>query len=204
MKRLLSFVCVAMLTIAASAQITWNVKAGGGIATLWGSDADNSKPHFVAKAGLGVEKPLSPNFSLMPSLEIAWKGFKYEEKGYDYGYGMSSLDLDFIIDMLYIQVPVLAAYRISPSNDWNITVKGGPYVAYSIYDHYKVSNELGSASGSNELDVNKFDAGINAGIDFEYHRFVFGVEAEIGFFSLAKNDSKINNLAFYATIGYKF
>ena len=204
MKRLLTIVCVAMLTIAASAQITWNVKASGGIATLWGSDASNSKPHFVAKAGVGIEKPFTPNFSLMPSLEIAWKGFKYEEKERYLGSGLYSLGYDLTVDILYIQVPILATYRISLSNDWNMTFKGGPYVAYSIYDHYKNSNEFGSVSRSNALDVNKFDAGVDAGIDFEYHRFVFGVEGEMGFLSLAKNNAKINNLAFYATVGYKF
>ena len=178
------FAFAVAMTMASSAQITWNVKAGVGAATVWGSDADDAKLHLVGKAGVGLEKPLSANWSLMPSLEIAWKGLKYN-------------DYDANIDILYVQIPIVAAYRTNLSTDWNLTFKAGPYFAYSVYDHFKVSRYI----GTNELDK-KFDAGLDVGLDFEHHRFVFGVEAEMGFLKLADDD--IKNLAFYATIGYKF
>ena len=191
MKKLFVLVFAITMTMAASAQITWNAKLGGGIATLWGSDADNAKPHFVAKAGVGLEKPLSANWSLMPSLEVAWKGFKFDESSFD-----------FTGDILYLQIPIVAAYRVNLSSDWNLALKAGPYFAYSVYDNGKISS--GGYSANNKLDIKKFDVGLDAGIDFEYHRFVFGVEGEMGFLSLSRSDAKINNLAFYATIGYKF
>ena len=122
MKRLLSFVCVSMLAIAASAQITWNAKIGGGIATLWGSNNDNIKPHFVGKIGAGIEYPLSSNVSLMPSLEFALKGTKF--KG------------GFKLDLYYLQIPVVAAYRVNLADAWNMTFKAGPYVAYAVSDKY--------------------------------------------------------------------
>ena len=80
---------------------------------------------------------------------------------------------------------------------WNMTLKAGPYFAYAISDKIK----YGSYSASAE--VKKFDAGLDAGVDFEYHRFVFGVEAEMGFMELYSGGS-IKNLAFYATLGWKF
>lgn len=192
MKRLLSLVCVAMLAIAASAQITWNAKGGVGIATLWGSDAEGSKTHVVAKAGVGIEYPLSSNLSLMPSLEFAWKGCKLNYDG----------ALTGTLDLYYLQIPVVAAYRFNVADAWNITLKAGPYVAYAITDHFKYESEWG-ISESGRAEAEKFDAGIDAGIDFEYHRFVFGVEAEMGFLKLAEG-SNIKNLAFYGTIGWKF
>ena len=201
MKRLLTVVCVAMLTIAASAQITWNVKAGAGVATLWGSGSEGAKPHVVAKIGVGIEKPFSSNFSLMPSLEVALKGVKSNFDTYYNGY---KYNLDETIDLLYIQIPILAAYRFNLSDGWNMTLKAGPYAAYEVYDHAKVSSGSESVSSSNKLDVKKFDAGVDVGFDIEYHRFVFGVEAEMGFLSLLGNSTDIKNLAFYATIGYKF
>ena len=175
------------MAMMASAQITWNAKLGGGIATLWGRDADDPKPHFVAKAGVGLEKPLSANWSLMPSFEVAWKGFKYD---------------NFTGDILYLQIPIVAAYRVNLSSDWNLALKVGPYFAYSVYDHGKFSS--GAYSYSDDLDIKKFDVGLDAGIDFEYHRFVIGVEGEMGLRSLGGSDPKIYNLAFYATVGYKF
>ena len=182
MKRLLSFVCVSMLAIAASAQITWNAKIGGGIAKLWGTN--NVKPHFVGKIGAGIEYPLSSNVSLMPSLEFALKGTKF--KG-----------VDASLDLYYLQIPIVAAYRVNLADAWNMTFKAGPYVAYAVSD--KISYEGDSFSA----EAKKFDVGLDAGIDFEYHRFVFGVEAEMGFLKLLQGEDA-KNLAFYGTIGWKF
>lgn len=203
MKRLVLLVCVAMLTIAASAQITWNVKAGGGVATMWGGDLNKVKPHFVAKIGIGIEKPLSSNLSLMPSLEVAWKGVKDETDFYN---KEERFDATYTYNFLYIQVPILVAYRFNLNSDWNLTLKGGPYAAYAVYNNYNLSlsNERGSGSQNFTKDIKKFDAGLDIGIDVEYHRFVFGVEGEIGFLSIYGSDSSVNNLAFYGTIGYKF
>ena len=55
-------------------------------------------------------------------------------------------------------------------------------------------------------DAKRFDIGIDAGIDFEYHRFVIGLEYEKGFSSFAASgsDSDIYNQAAYLTVGYKF
>lgn len=196
MKRLLTVVCVAMLTIAASAQITWNVKAGAGVSTMWGGDVENTRTHIVAKIGVGLEKPLTRNLSLMPSLEVAVKGFKNGFDDYKYGWVKNT------VDIFYAQIPILLAYRLPIAKEWNLVLKAGPYVAYSFYNHWKQSRIIGEPL-SDELDVKKIDVGVDAGVDFEYHRFVFGAEAEMGFLSLDKHYN-IKNLAFYATVGYKF
>lgn len=185
MKRFLSLVCVTMLAMAASAQITWNAKGGFGVATCYG-DADGLKSHLVGKLGAGIEYPLSSNISLMPSLEFAWKGAEQDYEG-----GTATLDL------YYLQVPVVAAYRMNLSDSWNLTLKAGPYFAF------KVSDQVSAGGVSDDYGAKSFDAGIDAGIDFEHHRFVFGVEAEMGFCKLT-DDWNAKNLAFYATIGWKF
>ena len=190
MKRLFSFVCVAMLAAAASAQITWNTKGGFGVATIYGGDIPGKKIHIVGKAGAGIEYPLGSNWSLMPSLEIAWKGMKDEMDDYKE-----------TLDLLYAQVPVVAAYRINLSDSWNITLKAGPYFAYALYNNLKF--EYAGQSDNEKLDVNKFDTGLDVGVDFEYHKFVFGVEAEMGFLKLI-DQINAKNLAFYATVGWKF
>lgn len=194
MKRILSLVCVTMLTVAASAQITWNAKGGVGLATCWG-DAEGLKTHFVGKAGVGIEKPLSSNLSLMPSLELAWKGAKAGEDTWEQQ-----------LDIFYLQAPIVFAYRLNLTDTWNLALKAGPYFAYAISDHFEEKeNGIVNEKESGDADVDKFDAGLDIGIDFEHHRFVFGVEAEMGFIPLWKgNDSKTYNLAFYATIGWKF
>ncbi len=186
MKKLFSLICVAMFAVTASAQVTWNMKGGFGVATCYGSDTDGLKSHLVGKIGAGLEYPLSSNVSLMPSLEFAWKGTETKDDGDK-----------LTVDLYYLQVPVVFAYRINLADAWNTTLKAGPYFAYAVSDKVKYGSYSGSA------DVKKFDAGLDAGVDFEYHRFVFGVEAEMGFMELYSGGS-IKNLAFYATLGWKF
>ena len=71
--------------MAMSAQITWNVKAGAGIATLTGLNGDGETVTKVGwKIGLGIEKPLSANWIIMPTLEFKQKGggWKFSEPEY--------------------------------------------------------------------------------------------------------------------------
>lgn len=193
MKRFLSLVCVAMLTMAASAQITWNAKGGFGVATCYGSDTEGLEKHLVGKLGVGIEYPLSSNLSLMPSLEFAWKG---TEETY--------ADDKMTLDLYYLQVPIVAAYRMNLTDTWNLTLKAGPYFGYAVSD--KITVEYQGQKGSESADnVKKFDAGLDVGVDFEHHRFVFGLEAEMGFCPMIKDTNiDVKNLAFYATIGWKF
>ena len=189
MKKLFVLVCVMTLTMTMSAKITWNAKGGVGIATLWDTYS-NLNTKLVGKLGVGIEKPLSANWSLMPSFEVAWKGFKVEY------WGGSGSDLHF--NFLYLQIPIVAAYRINLSEDWNMALKAGPYIGQAVYNHYYYKGHTG------EYEIEKLDAGLDVGIDFEHHRFVIGVEAEMGFLKLEKYSDGGRNLAFYATIGWKF
>ena len=182
MKRFLSLVCVSMLVIAASAQITWNAKGGLGLATCYG-DAEGLKSHFVGKAGVGIEKPINANWSLMPSLELAIKGVEEDYEGDTFSY-----------NFYYLQIPVMAAYRINISEQWNTTLKVGPYFAYQI------GNDVDGGD-----DIKKFDAGLDVGVDFEHGRFVCGGEIEWGLTPLVEfGNQSIKNLAFYVTVGWKF
>lgn len=207
MKKLFSLVCVALFTITASAQITWNVKGGVGVATCIGDDAVDLSSHIVGKIGVGIEKPLTSNWSLMPSLEVAWKGAEFNSKeAYE--------SLNETLDMYYLQIPVVAAYRFNVSDHWNITLKTGPYLAYALYGQLKFDYEghgeySYSESGnenpfSSDNGCSRFDVGWDFGIDFECRRFVFGAEYEIGFMSFGPDNSNIKNSAAYFTLGYKF
>lgn len=195
---LLSALFVCML---ASAQITFNCKGGFGISTMAGSDAEGSKIKTGWKIGVGLEKPLSANWLLMPTLEFKQKGAQYKEDGFEEK-----------ISLQYIQLPIMAAYRTRLNDDLNLTLKAGPYFAYGISGKWKyVENYNGNHDeGENDFfgsDTNRFDCGIGIGVDFEYHRFVVGFEGEYGFISLYKDDDdhfKVYNVGAYITVGYKF
>ncbi len=188
MKKILSALFVFAVALSASAQITYNAKASLGLASVAVSGTESDvESKFVGKIGGGIEKPLNENWALMPSLELAWKGYKVE----------GAEDVNF----MYVQVPVLAAYRLNLNDSWNMTAKAGPYFAYA----------LSGDSGDDELGDffdnggKRFDAGIILAVDFEYHKYVIGVEYERGLTNIYDEAGiSVTNQAFYATIGYKF
>lgn len=202
MKKIILLVFAFAVTMTASAQITWNVKVGGGWAMCTSDIDSDMKGKFVGKIGVGIEKPLTHNFSLMPSLEVALKGTKCSYEPYEDAY----YSIDENLSPLYIQIPVLGAYRFNLSDDWNLTFKAGPYFAYGISGKYENSYYNDDFDIFSDGDAKRFDAGVDVGVDFEYHRFVFGLEYERGFVSFAASDSdaSIYNQAVYVTAGYKF
>ena len=205
MKRLLCLLCVVFATMVASAQITWNAKAGLGMALCTG-DGLEMESKLVGRIGVGLEKPLSSNWSLMPSLEFAMKGAKFEESDGDSSYSEN-------VSFCYIQVPILAAYRLNLSDSWNMVVKAGPYLAYAVSGNADASYSGGGYSGSESVDIfddemggKRFDLGLDLAVDFECRRYVFGLEFEKGFTSIIDQEygDKVVNAAAYVTVGYKF
>lgn len=201
MKKILSLVAMLMLTVAASAQITWNVKGGIGFSACYGS-TEGLKAQMVGKAGVGIEVPLSANFSLMPSFEVAIKGCEFDKEKYYWGVIDGKDCSGGNLEITYLQIPILGAYRFNLSDSWNITLKAGPYFAYGIDGRFKVDDY--KIDLYKDTNAKRFDVGADVGVDFEYHRFVFGAEYEIGFSNMSSGDNTIKNMAFYLTVGYKF
>lgn len=200
MKKLIATLAVALIAVTASAQITWNAKAGIGISSvLMSGGNEDGKTHLVGKAGAGIEYPLTSNLSLMPSLEFAFKG-----AAWDYGEGCNET-----LDIYYMQIPVLFAYRFNLTDRLNLVAKVGPYFAFGLGGKVKY-NDPGWANESagvfsEEIGGKRFEVGGDVGIDLEFKRWVVGVEYEIGITPLVKEDGfSIRNSAFYATVGYKF
>ena len=209
MKKFFVFLCAAVFALSASAQVTWNIKAG--IGSAWCAiddpeDLGSSKAHIVGKLGVGLETPLTENFSLMPSFEFAVKGCNRE-----YSRNGASLGNDKV-NLTYIQLPIMAAYRFNATDRLNIAAKLGPYFAYALSGKCKVTDN----DDYYDYDIfedgeggKRFDAGLIIGVDFEFNRFVAGLEYERGFTNLLdftddEGSVKIKNSAIYLTVGYKF
>ena len=201
MKKVVLLLSVLFVCMIASAQVTFNCKGGFGISTLAGRDADGSKIKTGWKIGVGLEKPLSANWLLMPTLEFKQKGAQYKEDGFE-----DKLTLQ------YIQLPIMVAYRTRLNDNLNLTLKAGPYFAYGISGKEKFVEVYNGNYDEGENDffgshTNRFDCGAAVGVDFEYHRFVVGLEGEYGFISLYKDEDgpiKVYNVGAYVTVGYKF
>ena len=130
---------------------------------------------------------------------------------------------DLTLNACYLELPVMAAYRISlPST--NVVLNAGPYLAYGLNGKYKFE------AGEEEMKTNifgkdafkRFDCGLGVGVAFEFGKFIAGIDANFGLANIAPsgkdNDqpnmevadvkfdkgTKIHNIAAHITVGYKF
>lgn len=205
MKKVCLLLSALFVCMIASAQVTFNCKGGFGISTMAGSDAEGSKIKTGWKIGVGLEKPLSANWLLMPTLEFKQKGAQYKDVS-------GSNNYEDKVSLQYIQLPIMVAYRTRLNDNLNLTLKAGPYFAYGISGKDKYADDYNGSHYEEEddffgSDTNRFDCGIGIGVDFEYHRFVVGLEGEYGFINLYKDDDdhiKVYNVGAYVTVGYKF
>lgn len=192
MKKILVVVTLALMTLTLSAQedskIT--VKAGVGLSSVVGSDAD-TKTTFAYKVGASYDFGLSENFSIIPGIELATKGFKSDA-------------VDGNISMSYLQVPIFAAYKFSISDNMKLAIKAGPYVGYGLYGS---DIEWYGGGETNVFDsdggYDRFDVGAIAGISLDFDNFMIGVEYSRGLKKLDSDFSQFNQ-AFGVVFGYKF
>lgn len=189
MKKIFAMVALALTTLTMSAQndSKFTVKAGVGLSSIVGSDADGFKTTFSYKVGVAYDLELSENFSIIPGLEYAAKGYKS-----DY--------IDGNIGMSYLQIPIFAAYKFNISDGMKLAIKAGPYVSYGIFGS---DIEWYGGGTSNVFDdANRFDAGAIAGVSLDFDQFMIGLEYSRGLTKLG--DFSQFNQAFGVVFGYKF
>ncbi len=72
MKRKFLFVLLALVSVMASAQVTWNAKAGLNVSNYTGDGRGDAKIGF--KLGAGLDYAFNDTWSLQPSLLLITKG----------------------------------------------------------------------------------------------------------------------------------
>lgn len=220
MKKILAFTLFVLMGVVTSfsQDINFHAKAGVGFANLTG-DA-NGDPLFSYKVGVGMNIGLGGHWELHPDLFFVRKGTTSSIGENIEG---TLFTLKQTINANYLELPIMAAYRISlPST--NVVLNAGPYLAYGLNGKYKFE------AGEEEMKINtfgkdalkRFDCGLGVGVAFEFGKFIAGIDANFGLANIAPSgkdndqpnmevadvefdkDSKIHNIAAHITIGYKF
>lgn len=185
-------VALAFTTLTMSAQETkWNVTAGVGMSNIVGSDTDGCESAIAYKVGITYDFGISENFSVIPGAEFINKASKFKT-------------VRGTIDKFYLQIPILAAYKLPLNDNMSLALKAGPYVAYGItgsdieWDRGGKTNIFDSNGG-----FERFDAGAKVGASLEFESFNIGIEFSRGFMKLDSDYSQFNQ-AFGVVLGYKF
>lgn len=192
MKKIFTMVALALTTLTLSAQedskIT--VKAGIGLSSVVGSDAD-TKTTFAYKIGASYDFGLSKNFSIIPGIEFVTKGYKSDA-------------IDGSISMSYLQIPIFAAYKFPISDNMKLAIKAGPYIGYGLFGS---DIEWYGGGKTNVFDrdygYGRLDVGATAGVSLDFDKFMIGIEYSRGLIKL-DSDYSLFNQAFGVVFGYKF
>lgn len=197
MKRALQVVALAFGARAATAQSSMLpptrvlITAGANFAKIAGdnSDSDN-RIGFVG--GVGLVKPIAPNWAIQPELTYSMKG----------GEGSDATDKT-TVKLSYLEIPVLLRYDFTTSGGARPFFQAGPALAFKLGCSVEV--ESGGVSGSADCDaapggdnVKSFDLGamLGAGVGFKRmnHVISVGLRYNFGLIEIADNSHTKNRV----------
>jgi hypothetical protein len=218
MKKILMLTFIVMVSTVTIAQISWSVRAGINLSSftgLNGQDKDNLKTKLGYQFVFGMDYALNEKFSIQPSLLFITKGARFSYTNQNEKYKAS-------INPMYIDLPVLVAYKFYLAEKSKLAISAGPYVAYgnggkwereytssgvTIKYHKDVFGNRKEFEAGNVYTDRPIDFGLCTGIALEYHHYLVGINASWGFVKFAGNEynnSAVKNVCYSFSTGYIF
>jgi hypothetical protein len=190
---------VALAPIASAQGLGYGVTGGVTLANLH-EDPAGEAPSFDFRVGLVVGGfvtwPLGSRLELQPEVLFTQKGAKLNQSG-----GTSTQKLD------YVDVPVLASYRIHGARERHLAVFGGP--AFGIRVRARSSASFGGSTFEDDVSdqVKRSDLAVVAGLAYHRGRFVVDGRYSWGLMDIDEDttdDIKIKNRGISFLAGWKF
>lgn len=193
MKKLVLTMLFGLIALAGYSQVRWDVQLGMNFSNMTKADDAKMLPGF--KVGLGMDYAFTDVWSLKSGLMFESKGYKVDEDK---------------ARPIYMQIPVMAAWKANITDDIKFVVNAGPYFAVGLGGKYKEGNSDIKLFSSDGMNMKRFDLGIQWGIGVELsERYIVNFTGENGFispfdFPSGYNGDKPKNMNFTIGIGYIF
>lgn len=204
MKKFLMTAVLGMFALAGFSQVKWDAKFGmnfsnmtkvDNVAALPGPN-DDTKALLGFNLGVGMDYGFSKNWSLQSGLMISSKGFKSKKSGGK-----------FTVRPIYLDIPILVAYKFNISDNTKFVINAGPYLAIGLGG--KVKEHWDGLDwkvfGKDGYDWKRFDLGIQYGIGLELSdRYLINLTGQNGFISPIGVENGPKNMTFTIGVGYRF
>lgn len=193
MKKFLMTAVLGMFALAGFSQVKWDAKVGMNFSNMTKIDESKALPGFTL--GVGMDYGFNENWSLQSGLMISSKGFKFKEGDWKNKYRP-----------IYLDIPILAAYKFNISDNTKFVINAGPYLAIGLGGKNKETDEedikLFDKDGH---DWKRFDLGIQYGIGLELSdRYLINLTGQNGFISPVDGGDDPKNMTFTIGVGYRF
>lgn len=200
MKKYLLTVLLGVFAIAGFSQVKWDARFGMNFSNQTKLDDTKALPGFTM--GVGMDYGFTENWSLQSGLMITSKGFKVKEMGEK-----------LTVRPIYLDIPILAAYKFAISDNAKFVVNVGPYMAIGLGGKAKEHWDGGEDEkvfDDKGMDCKRFDLGIQYGIGLELgEHYLVNFTGQNGFITLydfpdGYDGDKPKNMSFAIGVGYRF
>lgn len=198
MKKFLMTAVLGMFALAGFSQVKWDAKFGMNFSNMTKDSEAKALPGF--HLGVGMDYGFSENWSLQSGLMISSKGYKYDK---------DVLGADFKARPIYLDIPILAAYKFNISDNTKFVINAGPYLAFGLGGKGKLD-----VDGAEDIKVfkgeegmSRFDLGIQYGIGLEIsEHYLVNLTGQNGFICPwdVEDGDKPKNMTFSIGVGYRF
>jgi opacity protein-like surface antigen len=161
---------------------------------------ENTKALLGFQLGVGMDYGFSENWSLQSGLMISSKGYKVK----DYAK----------VRPIYLDIPILAAYKFNISDNTKFVINAGPYLAFGLGGKCKFDEggdyKLFKGEDGEDAKYSRFDLGIQYGIGLEIgDHYLVNLTGQNGFISPfdypdGYDGDKPKNMTFSIGVGYRF
>ena len=193
MKKFLMTAVLGMFALAGFSQVKWDAKFGMNFSNMTKIDESKALPGFTL--GVGMDYGFNENWSLQSGLMISSKGFKFKEGDWKDKYRP-----------IYLDIPILAAYKFNISDNTKFVINAGPYLAIGLGGKNKETDEEDiKLFDKDGYDWKRFDLGIQYGIGLELSdRYLINLTGQNGFISPVDGGDDPKNMTFTIGVGYLF
>ncbi len=183
-KSLLTFSTLILFGLSLQAQ-NIGLKGGANFSNLYVDNVDDENMRIGFHLGAYVQFPIFDAFAIQPEILYSTKG---ATTTYDAGFlqGESSFNLN------YIDLPILAIFRLGEALELQI----GPYAGFLINSSVDMEGEFdfgdGTFESSESLDRDNFkslDYGLAAGVAFNFSALQIGARYNLGLQEIADSDA---------------
>lgn len=197
MKKFFMTAVLAMFALVGFSQVKWDARVGVNFSNVTKADEAKSLTGFTL--GLGMDYGLSESWSFRSGLMFTSKGWKFKEEGEKTTYRP-----------IYLEIPILAAYKVNISENTKFVINAGPYLAFGLGGKAKYGDadmKLFKGEDGEDAYMKRFDLGIQYGVGFELSdRYLINLTGQNGFicpFDVDEGD-KPKNMSFAISVGYRF
>jgi len=178
---LTAFTILSLLTFISSdvqAQINGGIKGGLNVSNMYVDEVDDENARFGFNLGFYGQVLSSDVFALQPELLFSTKGSKIE-------YGGNLFDQTIKYNLSYLDIPILAVFKLGESAEIHV----GPYVGYLLGASITHEGDLGNAVDEIDRDhLKPFDYGLAGGLGLNFGNVQVGARYNYGLAKLADSD----------------